>query len=314
MSTTRRQGFTLIELSIVLVIIGLIVGGVLVGQSLIAAAGVRATISQIEKYNTAVNTFREKYGGLPGDLNASLATQFGFAARGVFAGEGDGNGVIEGVAANSAGQNWGTLENIGETTMFWVDFSQAKLIDGSFSSASSATTLSNYSPDAVFPQAKMGGGNYIYVWSGGWSMGGSPSASDGINYFGIIAPSASTNFTFGGGATYWSPGLTVQQAYGIDKKIDDGLPQSGNVMATYAYNGGGFWAAGNGGGLNGNYGVSTWPAGGPSTASTAGSAITCYDNSAAASGTPGVNGTAMHYSLEMSGGTNINCALSFRFQ
>ena len=51
-------------MSIVLVIIGLIVGGILVGQSLIAAAAVRAQISQIEKYNTAVNTFRDKYGGL----------------------------------------------------------------------------------------------------------------------------------------------------------------------------------------------------------------------------------------------------------
>jgi hypothetical protein len=48
-------------MSVVLVIIGLLVGGVLVGQNLIAAAGLRATISQIEKYNTAANTFRGKY-------------------------------------------------------------------------------------------------------------------------------------------------------------------------------------------------------------------------------------------------------------
>jgi len=69
----RCDAFTLIEMSIVLVIIGLIVGAVLVGQDLIRAAEVRATIAQIEKYNTVVNTFRGKYGGLPGDLNASLA-------------------------------------------------------------------------------------------------------------------------------------------------------------------------------------------------------------------------------------------------
>lgn len=49
-------GFTLVELSIVLVIIGLVVDGVLVGQDLFCAAAVRATISQIEKYNTAANT------------------------------------------------------------------------------------------------------------------------------------------------------------------------------------------------------------------------------------------------------------------
>jgi hypothetical protein len=52
----------------VLVIIGLIVGGILVGPEMIAAAAVRAQISQIEKYHTAVHTFQSKYGGLPGDL------------------------------------------------------------------------------------------------------------------------------------------------------------------------------------------------------------------------------------------------------
>jgi prepilin-type N-terminal cleavage/methylation domain-containing protein len=66
----QQAGFTLIELSIVLVIIGLIVGGVLVGQDLIKAAEIRATISQYEKYNAAMNTFRTKYNGMPGDLSA----------------------------------------------------------------------------------------------------------------------------------------------------------------------------------------------------------------------------------------------------
>src|SRR5580700_8566203 len=94
---SHKSGFTLIELSIVLVIIGLIVGGVLVGQDLIRAAGVRATISQIEKYNTAVNTFRAKYNNqLPGDISNPDAAAFGFAARGTAPGEGDGNGIIEG--------------------------------------------------------------------------------------------------------------------------------------------------------------------------------------------------------------------------
>jgi prepilin-type N-terminal cleavage/methylation domain-containing protein len=111
------QGFTLIELSIVLVIIGLIVGGVLVGQDLIRAAEVRAQITQIEKFNTAVNTFHGKFGALPGDMDALTAANFGFTARGLYAGEGDGNGIIEGVQGNSAGQNHGYDECAGETAM-----------------------------------------------------------------------------------------------------------------------------------------------------------------------------------------------------
>src|ERR1700710_2201298 len=92
----ENQGFTLIELSIVLVIIGLIVGGVLVGQDLIKAAATRAQISQIEKYNQAVNTFKTKYNGIPGDLQASLAAQFGFTVGAGCVGtqaERDGNGL-----------------------------------------------------------------------------------------------------------------------------------------------------------------------------------------------------------------------------
>ncbi len=92
-STKSISAFTLIELAIVLVIIGLIVGGVLVGQNLINAAAIRAQITQIEKYNTAANTFRGKYGYLPGDIPDPYTTQFGLVARGTnVRGRVEGNG------------------------------------------------------------------------------------------------------------------------------------------------------------------------------------------------------------------------------
>ncbi len=132
MEKREQTGFTLIELSIVLVIIGLIIGGVLVGQDLINAAGVRAQISQIDKYNAAVNTFQGKYGYLPGDIPDPVASQYGFGARGGGAqGEGDGNGLIEGIIGGGIGQGGG------ETAMFWVDLSTAQLIEGGFNSAAS---------------------------------------------------------------------------------------------------------------------------------------------------------------------------------
>jgi prepilin-type N-terminal cleavage/methylation domain-containing protein len=300
---TAQRGFTLIELSIVLVIIGLIVGGILVGQSLIAAAGVRGTISQIEKYQTAVNTFRGKYGGLPGDLNASSASQFGFAARGTFAGEGDGNGVIEGNSDGLPGTNRGVWESIGETVTFWVDLSTAGLIDNSFSRASETTwtsgvpitPTSNPNLSAYFPTAKIGRGNYIYVWSGGLSN------ADGTNYFGL---SALTGVSAGGGGVSSQPALTVQEAYSIDAKIDDGLPQYGNVTALYVEDNlasSVMWAPASNTVAEGAHGLNNIP----TTTATPWATTNCYDNNNVAG--------PQTYSVAQNS-SQINCGLSFRFQ
>ena len=67
----RRQGnaaFTLIEMSIVLVIIGLIVGGVLVGRTLIRQQQVNSVETLAISIGQALNTFRDKYGGVPGEI------------------------------------------------------------------------------------------------------------------------------------------------------------------------------------------------------------------------------------------------------
>jgi prepilin-type N-terminal cleavage/methylation domain-containing protein len=307
----QQRGFTLIELSVVLVIIGLIVGGVLAGQDLIRAAGVRATITQIEKFNTAANTFYGKYGYLPGDIPAGPAAQFGLAPRGQYAGEGDGNGIVECNRNNtSTSGNDGACQGMGETALFWVDLSAVHLIEGGFVSANATTlssTLTGSALDSYLPPAKIGGGNYFYVWSGGYiGSGTGPGAiRDGMNYFGI---SVVTAIDSANGYTQTSLGLTAFQASAIDMKIDDGLPQSGRVTALYVNEptaGGtpyGAWA----GAASGSNG--------PTTAATVGSATTCYDNSSAASGTPGVNGATQHYSLEISSGSNVTCALSFRMQ
>jgi prepilin-type N-terminal cleavage/methylation domain-containing protein len=71
---SRHSAFTLVELSIVLVIIGLIIGGVLAGRDLIRAAELRSLVSEVERYNSAVNAFKLKYNCLPGDC--ATATNF----------------------------------------------------------------------------------------------------------------------------------------------------------------------------------------------------------------------------------------------
>jgi hypothetical protein len=276
-------------MSIVLVVIGLIVGGILVGQNLIAAAGVRATISQIEKYNQAANTFYGKYGALPGDIADPAASSFGFKARGTLRGQGDGNGIIEGTdSVNGIGVD----QAMGETCMFWVDLSTAYLIDGGFNACSpniwgppdtQATIL------AFFPQAKIGQGNSIYVYSNGYV--GAPWTTLGTNFFGI----SSFIHLYSGGWPTSNLALTVSQAYSIDAKLDDGLPQSGSVIASYV-NIYPYWAGTNKPTKNGPY-----------TTATPGSSSTCFDNGNVAS-------AAQQYSLAQNNGSGVNCGLSFQMQ
>src|SRR5579872_3532957 len=100
----KQSGFTLIEISIVLIVIGLLVGGILTGLDLINTAAQSAQIAQIQKYQTAVNLFQIKYNGyLPGDIPNPYASNFGFQSRGTAAGEGDGNGLIEGLTGSGNG-------------------------------------------------------------------------------------------------------------------------------------------------------------------------------------------------------------------
>src|SRR5262249_9059877 len=90
------DGFTLVELSIVLVIIGLITGGILVGRDLIHAAEIRSTVAQEEKLNVAAQTFRTKYNCLAGDCADAATFGFDVCPALSFGYSGNGNGVLDG--------------------------------------------------------------------------------------------------------------------------------------------------------------------------------------------------------------------------
>lgn len=67
--SSNEKGFTLVEIAIVLVIIGLLIGGVLKGQSMIQNAKIKRVVKSADELRAAVYTFYDKYGMYPGDEN-----------------------------------------------------------------------------------------------------------------------------------------------------------------------------------------------------------------------------------------------------
>lgn len=215
-----KKGFTLLELSIVMVIIGLIVGGVLVGRDLIKATELRATIRQVDKLSASVNTFRTKFNALPGDITRTQSSSFGLLTLGTssITGMQDGNGLIEaGIQGNPTGPS-------GETLLFWRHLSDAGLIDGQFGLTGNSliATTTGQVTDVVtqveesLPSTKLTPVNSIIAYS-----------SDDMNYFQLLPIILINSQSYTAGQS----GLTPIDAFNIDVKLDNGMPMSGTVQA-----------------------------------------------------------------------------------
>lgn len=219
LETQDQQGFTLIELSVVIVIIGLLVGGILVGRDLIKSAELRATIGQSDKYNTAVQTFKLKFNAVPGDIRQSEAFSFGlFTSSATPLGQGDGNGLVEGGATGS------TLP-VGEPIMFWRHLFEAGFVDGAFGMQGNSilqptTGLVTGTVTAIstsLPDTKLTPTNSFVVFS-----------ANGLNYFEILPIASITTVP---SYTFSTTGITPINAFNIDTKLDDGKPNAGAIIA-----------------------------------------------------------------------------------
>lgn len=131
----RQQGFTLIEIAIVLVIIGLLLGGVLKGQELITGARVRNFIQQQDGVKAAYFGFLDRYRALPGDYTAATTNIAGVVAgpctNGTAPGNGNGNGTITAAAPGS------------ENLLVWEHLSKAGFINGSYTCAATPTSTTS---------------------------------------------------------------------------------------------------------------------------------------------------------------------------
>jgi len=214
-----EKGFTLVELAVVMIIIGLLIGGVLKGQELIKSAKVTSTISQVKGIDAATSTFQDIYAGLPGDV-ASPGTRLpGCNAAPCVPGTVTSDGRVVATAAAIPFVNGG--QNT-ESTAFFVQLAAADLISG-------------VTPDGT---VNAFGGNYPSAPVGGGWVASTINAQADI-------PGAS-----GAGITDFRAGLYLQHQntaddeddpvanaltmQRIDRKIDDGNPLTGSVYAVEA--------------------------------------------------------------------------------
>lgn len=135
--TKQRKGFTLVELSIVLVIIGLLIGGVLKGQSMIENAKIKRVITDVDALVAATYAYQDKFSALPGD-DASTAA---------------GGGVANGAAACAAtGNGNGLIDTAAERLCAYQD-----LIDEKFLTGNAAATT-----EATIARATPFGSNFVF--------------------------------------------------------------------------------------------------------------------------------------------------------
>lgn len=161
-----RAAFSLVELSIVLVILGLLTGGILGGQSLIRAAELRAVSTEYSRYATAMSSFRDKYFAVPGDM--SNATQF----WGTAAACPGTNATPSTTQATCDGNSSGGVDILtpasNEVFRFWQHLANAGLVEGSYSGVSNNATAATADARLSWnvPPSKLSNGGWSPQWLG----------------------------------------------------------------------------------------------------------------------------------------------------
>ncbi len=216
-----QRAFSLVELSIVLVILGLLVGGVLAGQSLIRAAELRSVTTEFHKYQAAANIFRDKYFSIPGDM-ANATAFWGATACPASAGtgtqtcNGDGDGTIDNAPA---------ANQYGEPFTFWQHLANAGLIEGGYTGIAGSANIFDSSATINSPKSKLGNSGWSAFWlTSSFSGNGNEFAVDYGNHFRFGAE-------ISGGGLFYGSSIKPDEAWNIDSKIDDGKPGTGKIIA-----------------------------------------------------------------------------------
>jgi prepilin-type N-terminal cleavage/methylation domain-containing protein len=226
----RKDGFTLVELSIVLVIIGLLIGGILVGQSMIATSKITAGIKQIQQFDAGVEATKAKYGYMPGDIPAL---------------GGNGDGVIDAPLYSNPTPR---VDVTGEGMNFW---NQMDPVTYPYNSGycNSGTGLVCATPGLAtsganknVPASQVGKPGSFFMTS----FYTDPTTGKYDNIYMVLDPTDLAQFCqngCGGGDprclpshTNWgtfnnNATLKPSELLALDTKIDDGKPNSGYILS-----------------------------------------------------------------------------------
>jgi prepilin-type N-terminal cleavage/methylation domain-containing protein len=225
MTNSSKQAFTLVELSIVLLIIGLIIGGITAGSSLIKQAQIRAVLSEVNNIKTALNGFKIQYNSIPGDFTnastfwSSVSTTCTNATAPVGC-NGNGDGLV----------NWGVNSPVGqgaESLRVWQHLSLAGLVSGNYTGV---TTVANqYDLGINIAVSKLNPNGYYF-------------SSENWGGYGLATRLYVTMGAFNAGNPNTTLGISPKDGYNIDNKIDDGVPITGGVLGAFS---GGCTSSGN---------------------------------------------------------------------
>ncbi len=193
------SGFSLVELSVTLLIIGIVIAAITSGSSLLQAAKINKTISEITGYVAAVNNFKDKYKAWPGDM-PNATSYWGATVT-------NGNGDEE------------ILDiSVSENLLAWRQLALSGLIAGNYTGtyAESASGDSEYFAAGINSPASSSAYKGSYYFLG--------SHFDVFDTTGISLQLGSSK----GYYEPWGGALSPEDTHIIDVKIDDGLASTGN--------------------------------------------------------------------------------------
>lgn len=223
----KQQGFSLIELAVIIVIIGLITGGIVTSQHLIRAAELRNITAKLDLYNRALTSFRSKYLALPGDM--AKATNLWGAEPGANC-PGNAGTPSTGLATCNGNDNGRITTNPGaglgnEVFRAWQHLANADMVDGSFSGVAGALSANHAIGNENAPTTKIADAVLIFQYLG------DSSADEFAGNYGNSLIVGIPNAVNG---AVDMPFLRPEEALNIDEKQDDGFPGIGRIRSRNA--------------------------------------------------------------------------------